>query len=308
MTTSFTIPSNQDQLPLSVMLITPPENITPCGILQVSHGMCDHKERYQSFLEYMTKHGYLCIIHDHRGHGKSIRKETDLGYFYTNPGQATVADLHQITEWITKEYPSLPIFLLGHSMGSLIARCYLKQYPDVLDGLILCGSPSAALAMDRMQRMTSRLIERKGKEYHSKWIEKTIYTAFQHPFRSEKRKNAWICSDPTVVETYNQDPLCQFNFTLNGYEALLYFLRTTYDKGDWTVTQPDLPIRFLSGAEDPCRGNDEKFQQAVQRLKTAGYQNVTSHLFPHMRHEILNEQGKAFVYADILETLAAWRL
>ena len=70
--------------------------------------------------------------------------------------------------------------------------------------------------------------------------------------------------------------------------------------------RPNLPIRFLSGAEDPCRGNDAKFNQAVELLCSVGYTNVTARLFPGMRHEILNELQKELVYADVQNTLEQW--
>ena len=66
----FTLLSDQDGLPLSGLLLLPQEETTPCGILQVSHGMCEHKERYLDFLRHCTKQGYICLIHDHRGHGE----------------------------------------------------------------------------------------------------------------------------------------------------------------------------------------------------------------------------------------------
>ena len=191
-------------------------------------------------------------------------------------------------------------------MGSLIARCYLRQYPDILDGLILSGSPSPLPAMTRMQSILNRVIVHRGDTSHSKRIDRILYNTFQRPFRSESRSNTWICSDEAVVDAYNADPLCQFHFTLNGYAALLALLNTTYNTKGWTITQPELPIWFFSGGDDPCRGNDTRFQQAVDRMAELGYQNVNSTLFPRMRHEILNERNKAVVYAEILETLDAW--
>ena len=89
---------------------------TLSGILQVAHGMCEHKERYLPFLQEMADHGYLCIIHDHRGHGESVRQPEDLGYFYPDGGTAIVSDLYQVTRWIREQYPELPLYLFGHSM------------------------------------------------------------------------------------------------------------------------------------------------------------------------------------------------
>ena len=79
-TESFYIPSKVDGLQLSVMTITP--DCAPIGIVQISHGMCEHKERYIPIMEFLASKGFACIIHDHRGHGGSVKSEEDLGYFY----------------------------------------------------------------------------------------------------------------------------------------------------------------------------------------------------------------------------------
>lgn len=300
----FTLYSHHDRLPLKGILVCP--ETTPRAIVQVSHGMCEHKERYLPFLQFLAEHGFVCVIHDHRGHGGSVRQPEDLGYFYPDGGVALVSDLYQVSRWVRRKYPELPLFLFGHSMGSLAVRCYLKRYPDQLSGLFVCGSPSDTWGLELGERFRAVLAKKKGAQYHSKWLAETVFVVFQKPFREENRRNAWICSDPNVVDAYNADPLCDFNFSLNGYEALLYLLRTTYDPEDWRVLQPELPIRFLSGGEDPCRGSDQKFEQAVELLRSVGYRNVTSRLFPEMRHEILNETHRELVYQDVLETLEQW--
>ena len=302
----FTLESHHDRLLLQGLLVLPVQK-PPRAVFQVAHGMCEHKERYLPFLQEMADHGYVCVIHDHRGHGGSVRQTEDLGYFYPDGGPALVSDLYQVTRWIREQYPELPLYLFGHSMGSLAVRCYLKRYPDVPDGVFVCGSPSAAFGLELGERVRAVLAKKKGASYQSKRLADAVFSGFQKPFRDEGRDNAWICSDPAVVDAYNADPLCTFCFTLNGYEALLYLLRTAYSETEWRVTKPELPIRFLSGADDPCRGNDEKFAQAAQLLRQVGYQNVSSRLFPGMRHEILNETEKSLVYHDVLETLDAWQ-
>ena len=75
------IESEADGLDISVLAVVPDE--TPYrGILQLVHGMSEYKERYLPFMEYMTQQGFLTIIHDHRGHGKSVRRKEDLGHMY----------------------------------------------------------------------------------------------------------------------------------------------------------------------------------------------------------------------------------
>ena len=132
------------------------------GIRTGWHTACrEHKERYLPFLQEMADHGYLCIIHDHRGHGESVRQPEDLGYFYPDGGTAIVSDLYQVTRWIREQYPELPLYLFGHSMGSLVVRCYLKRYPDVPDGVFVCGSPSAVFGMGLGERVRALLARKR---------------------------------------------------------------------------------------------------------------------------------------------------
>ncbi len=122
---TFTFSSFQDQLTIHC-LIEIPEN--PCGILQIVHGMSEHKERYLPFMEAMAKSGWICVIHDHRGHGESVKTKEDLGYFYDTTGTYLMEDVHQLTYLMKQRFPTLPYVLFGHSMGSLLARAYTKKY------------------------------------------------------------------------------------------------------------------------------------------------------------------------------------
>ena len=101
-----------------------------------------------------------------------------------------------MTRWIREQYPELPLYLFGHSMGSLVVRCYLKRYPDVPDGVFVCGSPSAVFGMGLGERVRALLARKKGAQYHSPILAEALFGGFQKPFREEGRPNAWICSDP----------------------------------------------------------------------------------------------------------------
>lgn len=289
--------SKQDGLRLAGLLIAPEKGK---AVLQISHGMCEHKERYIPFMEYMANQGYICVIHDHRGHGKSVRSQEDLGYFYKNGGESLVEDLHQITEYIKKQNSGLPYFLFGHSMGSLAVRCYTKKYDAELDGLVVCGSPSEN-AMAGIGILIDKAVQKyRGEHGRSNAIDTIFSKGFEKAFEEEKTPHAWICSDKEVVAAYNADPLCNFTFTLNGYEALLWLVKNTYSMQGWKVEKPELPIYFISGEKDPCMIDTKKFFEAVERMKKVGYTKVSSKLYQGMRHEILNEIGKEEVYADLV--------
>ena len=119
------IESEADGLDISVLAVVPDE--TPYkGILQLVHGMSEYKERYLPFMEYMAKKGYVCVIHDHRGHGKSVRSKEDLGYMYGGGADAMLQDIHTVNCLIKDHFPGIPLILFGHSMGSLAVRAYLS--------------------------------------------------------------------------------------------------------------------------------------------------------------------------------------
>lgn len=296
---NFTVISHQDGLKLHVLTVTPDR---PRAILQISHGMCEHKERYLPFMEYMAEQGYLCVIHDHRGHGKSLRKQEDLGYFYDHGGPYLVKDLHQISREIRRRYRDLPLFLFGHSMGSLAVRVYLKYYDSEIDGLIVSGSPSRNPMTDPALLMIRLMAAVRGGRSHSAFADRMI-SLLDFPFRGEKLRHAWICTDRAVVEEFNANPYCNFFFTLNGYHSLLWLMKQAYEPKGWRLRNPELPVLFLSGEKDPCLMSKRDFLKAIQLLRNIGYRHVTGHLYSGMRHEILNEPGKRKVYEEAAEFL-----
>lgn len=291
--------SEADGLELSVLGVIP-GNRKFRGIIQLVHGMSENKERYLSFMNYLADHGYITIIHDHRGHGKSVRSKKDLGYMYGGGAQAIVQDIQTINRLIREEFPDLPLILLGHSMGSLAVRAFASNHDDCMDMLIVCGSPSKNQA-----RPLGELIARGeklllGARHKSTLLEVMSFGGYALRFKEDKSCTSWICSDKEVAGAYAESPLCGFTFTDDGYLALFGLMKQAYDVKNWKCTRPQMPVLFLSGAEDPCMGNVRKFAHAVQDMRRAGYRDVKGKLYPGMRHEILNEKEKEKVYRDIL--------
>lgn len=295
---NVSIASEVDGLTLDLCIVEPDSEVK--GVVQIAHGMAEHKERYLPFMEFLATNGFVCAIHDHRGHGKSVKKKEDYGYFYSNDPKAIVKDTHQMTKWLKQQYPDIPFFLFGHSMGSLVVRCYTKEYDDELDGLVVCGSPSKNPMAKTALHLIRVLTKVKGSHHRSSLIQNLAFGSFSKKFPQEKSSNAWICSDASVVEAYDQDEGCGFVFTLHGFYHLMSLMIMTYDPKGWKMSNKNLPIFFIAGKEDPCIENEQKFHQAVSFMKERGYSHVEAKLYEGMRHEILNEQGKEQVMQDVL--------
>lgn len=297
---TFYFTSQADSLKIHVMLMEPEEE--PKGVVQICHGMAEHKERYEGFMKMLCDHGYVAIIHDHRGHGKSIQKEGDLGYFYDDTGNAILEDVHQLTKWAKKRYPGIPYHLFGHSMGSLVVRCYLKKYDQEIDSLIVCGSPSDHPLVPLITKLAKQAC-RSGEKNPGKLFEKMAFGTYQKILTQEESPNAWISYNKENVRKYDENPLDGFTFSNNGFLNLSLLMKNTYSSKGWQVKHPSLPILFIAGADDPCIGSKKQYANAMKKLRKCGYNHVRGVLFRNRRHEILNEDGVQKVYDVILPFL-----
>lgn len=301
---TFTIPGSSDGVVLSTAVIAPEK---PKAVLQLVHGMAEHKERYFPFMQFLSEKGYACVICDLRGHGASVSDRRDLGYLGKGGMKGMVDDVHGVTGWIKERYPGLSVFLFGHSMGSMIVRSYLKRYDGDIAGAVVCGSPSKNPAAGLGNFLAACIGLFRGQRYRSSFLAGLCTGNNDKPFRSEGLENAWLSANRANVEAYNNDPLCGFPFTVNGYRnGIFRLMLDIYSPDGWKVTRPGLPVHFIAGAEDPCIISLKKFSQAVSFLRARGYREVTSQVYPGMRHEILNELGREDVYRDVLARLDGW--
>ena len=278
----------------------------PKAAIVLVHGMAEHKERYFPFMNYLAEMGLACIITDLRGHGASVASPDDLGYFGKKGDQALVEDTRNVILWTKEQYPGLKVFLMGHSMGSLIVRCFTRKYDNMIDGLIVCGSPSKVGIAGMGVALTRVIGLFKGQRYRSAMLEGMSTGAYGKKFKAEGLTNSWLSTNKANVQAYNNDPLCGFRFTVNGYRALLKLLQGTYSEKDWAVSKPELPIHFIAGSNDPCIGSINQFSSAVSFMRSRGYSHVSSKVYPGLRHEILNELGKEDIWRDVEAILKSW--
>lgn len=293
----FTLVSNADGLILHGLLVAPDNDIQ--GVIQILHGMCEFKERYQEFMEFFCAHGFAVVCHDQRGHGDSLREECDLGYFYDTKAKAIVDDAAQVTEWIKQRYPDLPITLFGHSMGSMVARCYLQKYDTLVDKAIICGSPAKNPLVNIAIGLTKVIAFFRGKRHRCKTLSYLSTGKGNKQFPGEG-KGAWLSKNRANIEAFHSHPKGNKRFTCNGFENLFRLMKNTYSPELYKVQNPTLPIHFVSGSEDSVLGGEKNFDKAIAFMQNVGYKNVSGKLYQGLRHEIHNEIENEQVLADLL--------
>lgn len=288
--------SEKDCLQLEVAILEPKEK--PKGIVQISHGMSEHKERYYEFMKYLSENGYICVIHDHRGHGASVKNKRDLGYFYTEDINYIIDDLYRITKYIKNKYPDLKINLFAHSMGTLVARGYLKKYDDKINKMILSGPPT-----ENSMALLGLMIAKFLNIFYKKNVPNKLLNnlTFGNYSKDVNKKNEWICLNEDIVEAYNKDELCGYIFTTNGFINLYKLMINAFKKNNWNMKNKNLPIYIIAGRNDKVIQNEEKFTKLSKFITERGYKNVQSKLYNDMKHEILNEKNNKIVYKDILD-------
>lgn len=274
------------------------------GIIQLVHGMQEHIGRYDEFANLLSECGYIVVGHDHLGHGNTVKKEDDFGYFADKDGwDRLVEDIHILQNQIQKQYPNLPYVIMGHSMGSLLVRTYVTKYKDNLSGMIISGTSGQKGGLLILGKMFTKLIMLfKGKRYKSKVLEYLVTGSFNKKFKPNRTNADWTTRDEGVVDKYQKDPKCGKNFTAIAYYDLLN--GTYYLSKQKNINKTlKIPVLIFSGDKDPVGENAKGVIRVYNMLKKAGLDKVKIRLFKDGRHEMLNEINKEEVYYLILDWL-----
>ena len=185
------------------------------GLILLLHGMAEHKERYSYVIEKLLKDGYAVLSTDERGHGESAVVK---GYFGDKDGwDLNVDDQHDLY-LKAKEIVDLPLILFGHSMGTLVARSYLKKYEDDVTKVVLTGCPSNNSAVSAAIGLCDVTIAFKGKYYRSPLLNNLCFGAFNKAIENPKTDFDWLSVNEENVQNYIADEDCGYIFTTKGFK------------------------------------------------------------------------------------------
>ncbi|WP_262483907.1 alpha/beta fold hydrolase [Chryseobacterium sp. ERMR1:04] len=250
--------------------------------------------------EYFANRGFAVLTYDHLGHGKSVKDKKDIGFFQLNhPDERLISDAEKISKHLMDQYPDVPHFILGHSMGSFITRCLLQRASGKFAGAIITGTGGPLPGIDLLRgylSLANAIAPRRRTFLNS------VFTNVNNKqFKKDKdfSDTSWLSLNPANRNAFSQDELCGIPFTYNAFYALFSIYKKATVR-NWAQTIPkSFPFLFISGQNDPIGDFGKGVTKTVENLKLDGFKDVEVEIYPEMRHEILNEEIREHVLNQI---------
>lgn len=267
----------------------------PRGLVFISHGASEHAARYDRFALALNDAGFAAVALDHRGHGRT-GAATSAGVMGPGGGRAVVDDLHELRTAAGSEIGGdVPVFLFGHSMGSLIGLAYLADHADGLAGSVLCGMPADVNGAADLAALLEGFADAGMRD-----LPATDLLANNGAFEPARTPFDWLSRDPDEVDRYVADPLCGDDNPLT-YGYLIDLFAVVAPARD-QLGAIACPVFVIAGDQDPAAAMGAHASTLASALTSAGVE-VEAKLYHDARHELLNETNRDEVTRDVIRWL-----
>lgn len=302
--TEFSFPSSDGVTALHAMMWQDQER-TPVAVLQITHGVAEYIARYDEFARFLVGQGFIVVGHDHLGHGKSLGENGTPIFFAEKDGWwKAVDDVYSLHRLVKEQYPDIPCFLLGHSMGSFIARSFLIRYAGAVDGAIIMGTGwQSPLIITGGAALAAIFCRRLGCRATSDLVTSLAFGSYNRAFAPNRTDSDWISATEESVDRYVADPMCGQAVTVGLFRDMSRGLHFNQNAANLRRMDQRTPILFVAGGDDPVGAMGKGVERSAEAFRDAGVQQVETLLFPGLRHEILNEACRGEVYDALLQWL-----
>ena len=301
----YTFPSRDGIHTLYAEIYTPKIS-TAKGIVQLAHGMIDYVGRYKHLIEYLTGEGYILAGNHHLGHGKSVSSAEDYGFFAEKDGVETlIKDMHTFNRYLRDTFPTLPLVVMGHSMGSFITRLYIEQYPHSLRGAIIHGTSGPNALLPFGSGLAALIGVFKGPRHRSGMIKKLSFGSYNNKFPKAEGPDAWLTSKIDEVSDRPTNKFTNFTFTVSGYSDLFRMIRECNSDAWFNDYPKELPTLIMSGDMDPVGAYGKGPDYVYKHLLISGCKSVEIKSYKGARHELFNEseECRKEAFSDIVSWL-----
>jgi len=277
---------------------------TAKAIVLAAHGVGEHSGRYSRLALALTAAGYEVWMPDQRGHGKTASSSGGYGWFAATDGFSRVVDdLKELCDKAASELPGLPVLLLGHSMGSSIARAYIGRFGNSLAGCALSGILSLSPVLQNLGSLivnVGRTLQ--GGRGIAKFADSMTLGSYGNAYKPLRTPFDWLSRDPAVVDAYMADPECGFTCTWDFFRDMNSGTKYILDPGTIAKIPKTLPVYIFAGDTDPVGAALGGVEKLASSYRSAGMGKVETRLYPGGRHEMLNETNRD----EVIRDLVAW--
>ncbi|MGC9779935.1 MAG: alpha/beta hydrolase [Candidatus Heimdallarchaeota archaeon] len=262
----------------------------------------EHALRYEHFANALNKEGYAVYAHDLRGHGKTLGSGIK-GWIGEDGWKGVILDFKKLLEIMKEENPNTPLFLYGHSIGSIIAQDIIQQYGSLVSGVILSstwGKQDLLLVSLILGRI---IVLFRGKKREAGLYYKLGVEVCNKPFEPSNSSNSWISTLEEEVKKYDDDPLCGFKSTNDFFLETSKAIHRIWKKKNESLIPKELPIFMVSGSEDSVTNFTKYFMLLFNRYKKHGIKDLNYKIYQDARHETLNDFTRDEAISDIIKFL-----
>lgn len=301
----FSIPSSDGSTTLSGRMWLPPSGARPAAVVQLVHGMAEHIGRYGWLGRRLAERGFAAAGHDHLGHGESVSDpsapERSWGVLPRGRGaEVLVDDAQRVRLMLDGEFPGVPHVVLGHSMGSFVARVLIGRHGEGLAGAVVSGTGWQAPAELALGRALTGVMGALGSwSFRSRFVDSLAVGGYGRVFKGEGGL-AWLTRDAAEQQAYADDPACGYVFSVSGYHELFRLIGMAQDPGVASGMPAGLPVLLVSGQDDVVGGMGRAVPRVAAFMRSCGARDVEERLYPGGRHELLHDSMREHLVDQIV--------
>lgn len=273
------------------------------GVVQIAHGMAETAARYTEFAECLTSHGYAVYANDHRGHGKSVENPKLLGNAGADAFRWMASDMINLGEVASKEHPGVPLFLMGHSMGSFLVQHLMYAGHERYHAFILSGTNGKRGLLRFGEKLALMQCGIQGAAHPSLLLNAIVFGGFNRSFRPANTPFDWLSRDADEVKRFIDDPLCGAICTAGFFRDFFKLLLEIHMPEHMKRIPKDKAVYLFSGEMDPVGLNGKGVYNLVSQYRQLQIHDVEYRLYPEGRHEMLHETNREEVCLHVVNWL-----